>query len=119
MDSSRLERVASQMQRDLAEVFRGIAQSKFPGVLFTVTHVRVSADLSIARVNLSVFPVKDKEIILTWVEEQRGVIKNELVQKMKGQLRKMPELYFYIDDSLDKEAEIDRILKKGGDSPIQ
>lgn len=107
------------MQKDLAEIFRELAQNKFKGVLFTITRVRVSADLSIARVNLSMFPVKDKEEVLTWIREHGKLIKDQLVRKMKGGLRKMPELYFYLDESLDAEAEIDRILKQGGDSPIE
>ncbi len=119
MESNRLERLESQMQKDLAEIFRELAQSQFRGVLFTITRVRVSADLSIARVNLSLFPVKDKDAILLWIKEHSKSIKDLLVKKMKGSLRKMPELYFYLDESLDAEAEIDRILKQGGESPIQ
>lgn len=119
MESNRLDRLESQMQKDLAEIFRELAQNQFRGVLFTITHVRVSPDLSIARVNLSMFPVKDKEEILAWIKEHSKVLKDNLVRKMKGSLRKMPELYFYLDESLDAESEIDRILKQGGDSPIK
>ena len=119
MDSNRLQRVESQIQKDMAEIFREFAQNKFPGVLFTVSSVRISADLSIARINLSLFPVKDKKEILEYVNSERAALKNQLVPKMKGSLRKMPELYFYIDESLDREEEITRILKHGGESPIK
>jgi len=119
MDSNRLQRVESQIQKDMAEIFREFAQNKFPGVLFTVSSVRVSPDLSIARINISLFPVKDKAEILEYVSSEKASIKNRLVRKMKGSLRKMPELYFYIDEALDREEEIDRILKNGGESPIK
>jgi len=119
MDSNRLQRVESQIQKDMAEIFREFAQNKFPGALFTVSSVRISADLSIARINISLFPVKDKTEILEYVSSEKASIKNQLVRKMKGSLRKMPELYFYIDEALDREAEIDQILRNGGESPIK
>lgn len=119
MDSNRLQKVESQIQKDMAVIFREFAQNKFPGVLFTVSSVRVSADLSIARINISLFPVKDKNEILEYVNEEKASIKNQLVRKMKGSLRKMPELYFYVDEAMDREAEIERILKNGGESPIK
>lgn len=119
MDSNRLRRVEAQVQKDLAEVFRELAQSRFRGVLFTVTGVRISADLSVGRVNLSLFPVKDKNEIIEWANEQEAHIKDALVRKMEGTLRRMPRLHFYLDESLDREAEIDRILKGGGESPIK
>lgn len=119
MESNRLKRVEGQVQKDLAEIFRDIAQARFPGVLFTVSRVGITPDLSLARVNLSVFPVKDKKAIIDWVKEQKPRIKDQLVKRFKGRLRKMPDLQFYLDESIDKEAEIDRILREGGESPIK
>ncbi len=119
MDSSRLDKLERQVQKDLAEIFRELAQEQFRGVVLTVSRVRISADLSIGRVNISMFPVKDKDAILSWVKEHGNLIKDRLVRKMKGSLRKMPDLYYYLDETIDAEAEIDRILKQGGDSPIK
>lgn len=118
MDHSRLQRVESQVQKDLAEIFRDIAQNNFRGNLITVSSVRISPDLSIARVNLSVFPVAQQAPVLAFAEEQSAQIKDRLVRKMQGSLRRMPQLYFYLDTALEREAEIDRILKGGGESPI-
>ena len=56
---------------------------------------------------------------MLWLNDQKNVIKNNLVQKLKGSLRKMPSLTFYLDDSIDQEEEIDKILKGGGESPIK
>ena len=75
--------------------------------VFTVTRVRISPDLSIGRVNISLFPVKDKALVLDWIKEHGSLIKDRLVRKMKGSLRKVPDFYFYLDESVDAEAEID------------
>ena len=119
MESNRLQRLESQIKKDLAQIFQETAQSNFPGTLLTVTRVSVSPDLSIGRVQLSIFPTKEKEAMMEWVESEKTRLKDLLVRKMKGSLRKMPELYYYLDESLDQEAAIDRILKHGGDSPIK
>lgn len=119
MENARLRRVEGQFQKDLAEILRLLAQEQFPGVLFTVSAVRITNDLSLARIQLSLFPVKNKEEIIKWVNAHQGRIKDQLVQKTGGGLRKMPDLVFYLDNALEQEAEIDRILKKGGDSPIK
>lgn len=108
-----------QVQKDLAEIFREMAQERFQGVLITVSQVRISPDLSVARIQLSLFPVEDKHGIIDWVNDSKKSIKDALVRRFQGRLRKMPELYFYLDESIDQEAEIDRILRQGGESPIK
>jgi ribosome-binding factor A len=119
MDANRLKKVEGQVQKDLAEIFRQLAQEKFQGVLFTVSTVRITADLSIAHVNLSLFPVKDKALIIDWCNQHKNLIKDRLVKRFEGKLRKMPELYFHLDEAIDAQAEIDKILREGGDSPIK
>jgi ribosome-binding factor A len=119
MQSNRLLKVEEQFRKDLAEIFRRLAQDRFPGVLLSITGVRITPDLSLARVSVSVFPVKDKSQIIDWLNEQKASIKNDLVKELRGQLRKMPDLRFFLDDAIDQEAEIDRILKGGGESPIK
>ncbi len=119
MQSNRLQRVEEQFKKDLAEIFRRMAQDRFPGMIMSVTGVRITPDLSLARISVSVFPVKDKENIIDWLNQQKASIKNALVKQLKGQLRKMPDLKFYLDNAIDDETEIDRILKGGGESPIK
>lgn len=119
MDSNRLKKVASQVQKDLAEIFRGMAQSQFRGLILTVSRVTITTDLSLARCYVSVFPATNKQEVIDYLNEHKSVIKNDLVKKLKGQLRKMPELVFYLDDSIDREEELNKILKGGGESPIK
>lgn len=119
MQSNRLERVEEQFKKDLAEIFRRLAQDRFPGLIMSVTGVRITPDLSLARVSVSVFPVREKDEIIDWLNEQKSSIKHTLVKELKGQLRKMPDLKFFLDDAIDQETEIDRILKGGGESPIK
>ena len=119
MQSNRLLRLEEQFKKDLAEIFRRLAQDRFPGLLLSVTGVRITPDLSLARVSVSLFPVKDKSQIIEWLNKHKASIKNDLVRELKGQLRKMPDLRFFLDDAIDQESEIDRILKGGGESPIK
>lgn len=119
MDANRLKKVEGQFQKDLADIFRGLAQAQLRGVILSVTRVGITSDLSLARCYVSIFPATNKQEIVQWLNDQKSSIKNELVHKLKGQLRKMPDLIFYLDDSLDREEAIDRILKEGGESPIK
>jgi|OM-RGC.v1.028315364 Ribosome-binding factor A len=118
MESQRLKKLDSQLQKDLAEIFRLIAQERFSGWLITVSSVRVSPDLSIARVQLSVFPDREGPALVQWANENEKAIKDRLVKRIEGRMRKMPHLIFHHDDSLRQESEIDRILRQGGESPI-
>ena len=94
MQSTRLLKLEEQFKKDLAEIFRQMAQEKFPGVLLSVTAARITPDLSLARISVSVFPVLDKNVLIGWLNEHKSLIKNRLVQTLKGQLRKMPDLIF-------------------------
>jgi len=111
-ESHRQERVRSLLKRDLSEIFQRIGHEIFPGVMFTVTTVRISPDLSIATVYLSLFPATDKEAVLHKVRENSSKIRFELGKRVGKQLRIVPELRFFIDDSLDYIDRIDELLKK-------
>ncbi len=119
MDSTRLKKLEGQFKKDLSEILQNVAQNAFRGKLLSVTNVKISPDLSLARINVSMFPVKNPEEIIEWLTDHKGLIKNDLVKKLQGQLRKMPDLIFHLDDSIEQEAAISRILKEGGESPIQ
>lgn len=118
MESNRLRRVTSLLQQDLAEVLRELAQAKFAGVLISVSSVKVSHDLGYARAYLSVFPSDKGKEIIDWINSEKGMVKDRLVRKLKGQLRIMPDLQYFLDDSLDYKDEIDRLLRGEGESPI-
>ena len=111
MDTTRQQKVARQIQRDLSEIFmhstREITQSK----MITVTVVRMSPDLSLAKVYLSIFPSDNAAGFLENLEHHTKHIRLELGKKVRHQLRIVPEIAFFIDDSLDYVEHIDELLK--------
>lgn len=118
MESQRQKKIASVLQRDLVEVLQGAArEGGMQGVIISVTQVKVTVDLSIAKVYLSVFPIKQAKVLIEGISSNAPIIKHELAQRTKHQLRRMPELLFFIDDSLEYIDQIDRSLK-GTENPI-
>ena len=119
MESQRQKKIASVLQRDLVEVLPGAAtQGGMKGILISVTKVNVTVDLSIAKVYLSIFPIDKGAELLEGIKSNAPLIKHELSQRTKHQLRRMPQLIFYIDDSLEYIDQIDKSLK-GIENPIE
>jgi ribosome-binding factor A len=116
MESTRQAKIARLLQKELSEIFR-TQTAKTHGVIVSVSSVRVSPDLSIARAYLSVFPSDKGESILANINESSRTIRYELAQRVRYQLRKTPELSFYLDDSLDYIEKIDSLLAK--DKPAE
>ena len=118
MESQRQKKIASVLQRDLVQVLQGAArEGGMTGVIISVTQVKVTVDLSIAKVYLSIFPIKQAKVLIEGISSNAPIIKHELAQRTKHQLRRMPELLFFIDDSLEYIDQIDRSLK-GTENPI-
>ena len=119
MESTRQAKIARLLQKELSEIFRR-QTAKTHGVLVSVSQVRVSPDLSIARAYLSVFPSGKSAEILAEINRSAKTIRYELAQIVRHQLRKTPELSFYLDDSLDYIENIDNLLKeKPAESPAE
>lgn len=113
MESLRQQKVNKLLAKELAEIFRSESRSLFAGGFITVTGVRVSPDLSSAKVYLSIMGgTKDKGIIFKMIQDQQNVIRKKLGNIIAKQLRIVPELMFFIDDSLDYAMKIDALLKK-------
>ena len=112
MESVRQQKINKLVQKELAEIFRAEARNLFGGAFITVTTVRVSPDLGLAKIYLSIMATKEKEAIFNSVKEQTNVIRKKLGLLVGKQLRVVPELNFYIDDSLDYAMKIDALLKK-------
>ena len=110
--STRQLKVARELQRDLAEIIRGKGMAMFGGSLVTVSEVRISPDLSIAKVFVSVFPSRNAGQVLDILEENKRAIRGELGRKVASQLRIVPEFSFLLDSSLDYAEHIDELLKK-------
>lgn len=111
MESTRQAKIARLLQKELSEIFRR-QTAKTHGVIVSVSQVRVSPDLSIARAYLSVFPSDKGQEILDNITRSAKTVRYELAQRVRFQLRKTPELAFYLDDSLDYIENIDNLLKK-------
>lgn len=109
MESTRQAKISRLLQKELSEIFRR-ETAKTHGVIVSVSAVRVSPDLSIARAYLSVFPSEKPQEMLESINASAKTIRYELAQKVRFQLRKVPELQFYLDDSLDYIANIDSLL---------
>ena len=119
MESTRLKKVSRLLERDLGDIFQKMAKDNYAGTLISVTKVRVSPDLGNARVYISIFPNTHQQSIMSWVDEHHGHLRNELAQRVRNQLRIIPDLQFYLDDSLDYEENIDRLLRGEGENPIK
>ncbi len=111
MESTRQQKVARQIQKDLSEILHNIDGTLFKGRMVTVTMVRMSPDLSLAKIYLSIFPSADKEEFLEGIKIHGKQIRNKLGQKVRNQLRLVPELVFNIDDSMDYAERIEQLLK--------
>ncbi len=107
---TRQAKIARLLQKELSEIFRQ-QTAKTHGVIISVSAVRVSPDLSAARAYLSVFPSEKGAEMLESINHSAKTIRYELAQKVRYQLRKTPELTFYLDDSLDYLENIDNLLK--------
>jgi ribosome-binding factor A len=112
MEGTRLNKVSRQIQKDLGEILQKQSQKLFQGKLITVTSVRVSPDLGLAKVYVSIFPTENKEETMETIKINTKAIRFELGQRIRNQMRIVPELAFYIDDSLDYIENIDRLLKE-------
>ncbi|MFP4488121.1 MAG: 30S ribosome-binding factor RbfA [Bacteroidales bacterium] len=112
MESTRQKKVSRLLQKELAEILRQKTTELARGKMITVTTVRVSPDLGIAKIYLSIFPSDDSEETLESIRENTPRIRNELGNKVRHQLRLIPEIAFYLDDSLDYIDNIDSLLNQ-------
>jgi ribosome-binding factor A len=118
-ESHRQKKIGGILQQDLVEVLQGAAtKGGLRGVIISVSKVNVTADLSIAKVYLSIFPNKEGAELLKGIRSNTPLIRHELAQRTKNQLRRMPNLEFFIDDSLEYIERIDKSLK-GEENPIK
>ena len=110
METTRQNKISRLIQKELSEIF--LLQTKaMNGVLVSVSVVRISPDMSMARVYLSIFPSEKSEEILKNINNNAKSIRFELGTRVRHQLRIIPELKFFVDDSLDYIDKIDELLK--------
>ena len=111
METTRQQKIARLIQKELGDIFQKQTQATH-GVLVSVSAVRISPDLSIAKGYLSIFPSERAQEILNNINANARQIRYDLGKRVRFQLRIIPELKFFVDDSLDYAAHIDELLKK-------
>ena len=111
MDSTRQQKIARQIQRDIAEILQKELADTLRGTLVTVTTVRVSPDLAYAKLYISIFPFERSAAILETIKEKSWYVRKLLGARIRNQLKIVPELEFFIDDSLEYIENIDNLLK--------
>ncbi len=119
METNRQKKIGSVLQKDLVDILQGeIRKNNLSNLIISVSKVSVTTDLGVARVYLSVFPTDRASEILEAVKSNAPLIKHDLSQRVKLQLRKVPNLTFFIDDTLDYLEKIDNALA-GKENPIE
>lgn len=116
METTRQQKISRLIQKELSDIFQRQTQATH-GVLVSVSAVRISPDLSIARGYLSIFPSEKAQDILENINANARQIRFELGTRVRHQLRIIPELKFFIDDSLDYLDHIDQLLKTDNHTP--
>jgi len=119
METNRQKKIAGVLQKDLVDVLQNAARDGMKGVIISVTKVNVTSDLSIAKVYLSIFPNDKRDGLIEGIKANTALIRHELANRTRNQLRRMPELIFYLDDSLDYIEDIDASLRGDVENPIK
>ena len=118
-ETNRQRKIAGVLQKDLVDVLQKAAQDGMKGVIISVSKVTVTSDLGIAKVYLSIFPSEKRDEIVKGVQSNTILIRHEMAQRTRNQLRRMPELLFFGDDTLDYLEIIDKSLKGEDENPIK
>lgn len=119
METQRQKKIAGVIQKDIVDILqRAAIDGGLTGTLISVSKVSVTSDLSIAKVYISIFPVKGAMELLDGIKSNTPLIKHDLSQRTRNQLRRVPELLFFLDDSLDYIEGIEKSLK-GEENPVK
>ncbi len=110
MESTRQKKLGRMIQKEMASIFQKESRKLFAGKMISVTVAHVSPDLGLAKIYLSIFPETDKQEFLELIKNKSKVLKNELAKRIRYQVKSIPELAFFIDDSLDYIEHIEDIL---------
>lgn len=111
-ESKRQKQVAGVIQQEMNDVFLRLGMNMIDGGMVSISHVKVTPDLLEARIYLSLFQVQNQDAVLRRIEDRKGELKKELGLRVKQQLRRMPELKFFKDDTLDHVFRMEEIFKK-------
>lgn len=112
MDSTRQKKIGRLIQKEMSEIFQREVREIVMGTMVSVTNARVSPDMGNVKVYLSIFPTEHKDEVFKNISQNNSTIRYMLGQRVGKQLRVIPELQFYIDDSLDYVERLDNLLKE-------
>ncbi len=118
-ETHRQRKIASVLQKDLVEVLQKAAQDGMKGIIISVSKVSVTPDLGQAKMYLSIFPSEKRDTLIQGITANTHLIRHELARRTRNQLRRMPELLFFGDDSLDYIENIDKSLRGEDKNPIE
>ena len=119
METNRQKKIAGLLQQDLGDILgRAVQNGGLTNLILSVTKVAITVDLTLAKVYISVFPCEQGKEILKAIQSNSFQIKHEVAQRVRHQLRKMPDLSFFLDDSLEYLSQIEHSLK-GEKNPIE
>ena len=120
METNRQKKIGGVLQKDLVDILQGeVRKNGVTNLVISVSKVIVTTDLSIAKVYLSIFPSKNRDEIVKGVQSNTPLIRHEMARRTRHQLRRMPELLFFGDDTLDYIEEIDKSLNGQDENPIE
>ena len=111
-EGKRQKQVGGLIYQELSDIFQRLGLSMVDGGMISISSVKITPDLLEARIYLSFFQVKDREAVLKKVEDRSWEIKKELAARVGKLLRRMPELRFYVDDTLDHVFKMEELFKK-------
>lgn len=112
MESTRQQKIAKQIQKDVAEILQKEGAPIVRGSLVTVTAVRVSPDFGYAKIYVSIFPFERSGEVMQELERNIRFVRGALGQRIRNQLKNIPEIQFFLDDSLEYIEHIDEALKR-------
>jgi ribosome-binding factor A len=118
-ETNRQRKIAGVLQKDLVDVLQKAAQDGMKGLIISVSKVHVTSDLGVAKVYLSVFPSDKRDELVRGVQSNTPLIRHEMAKRTRNQLRRMPELLFFGDDTLDYIENIDNSLQGKDANPIK
>jgi ribosome-binding factor A len=111
-ENKRQKQIAGLINEDLAGIFQRLGLNIIDGAMVSISSVKITPDLLEARVYLSIFNAKDNRLVLKKIEERAWEIKKELVGKVKHQLRRIPEIKYFLDDTLDHVFKMEELFRK-------
>jgi ribosome-binding factor A len=111
-EGKRQKQVAGLIMEELTTIFRKLGLNMIDGGLVSISSVKITPDLLETRIYLSVFPAKENNVVLKKIEEKASEIKRELASKVKHQLRRIPELKYFSDDTLEHVFKMEELFKK-------